>query len=114
MSSRVLLWIIKRYIPIYLPFDTFIRRNFKSRSNEILGRIPIPCWNYLDIGLSKKQRLEWAILDTFDALGPAFDYPKTLDEVAEMVNSPENEELEIFYGSNGVVANIKKTHTNKY
>jgi len=47
-------------------------------------------------------------MDTFDALSPMYDFPKTLDEVREMVQSPENDFEEIFYGGNGVVANVVK------
>jgi hypothetical protein len=70
--------------------------------------IPIPCWNYINQGLTDKQRLEWAIMDTFDALGAAYDFPKTLPEVQQMIEDDSNSSVEVFYGSNGVVANIVK------
>jgi len=60
------------------------------------------------MGLNYSQRKQWAILDTFDALAPAYDYPKTLDEVSKMVQGDQNDKTEVFYGSNGVVANVIK------
>ena len=109
MQPEKLLKIIQSYMPYYLPIDTVIKKIPKLGST-IAALIPIPCWNYSFIaGLDKKQVLEWAIMDTFDALGAKYDFPKTLDEVKDMVGSNENRDMEVFYGSNGVVANaIKK------
>lgn len=47
-------------------------------------------------------------MDTFDALGARYDRPKTLKQVERLVESRENESTEVFYGSNGIVANIAK------
>jgi hypothetical protein len=109
MDPQKLLRIIKLYIPIYLPIDTFIRKIPKIGS-LIAAIIPIPCWNYVSIGLNKAQRVEWAIMDTFDALSATYDTPKTLEEVREMVevDNTGHEKFEIFYGSTGVVVNILK------
>jgi hypothetical protein len=107
MAPQKLLRIIKLYIPIWLPFDTLIRK-IPRFGDRILAFMRIPCWNYLDMGLNYSQRKQWAILDTFDALAPAYDYPKTLDEVSKMIQSDRNDKTEVFYGSNGVVANVTK------
>ena len=58
---------------------------------DLLFRIPflgrafifaIPIANYVDEPqLSKKQRYDWAILDTFDMLSPFYDQPMTEAEV---------------------------------
>jgi hypothetical protein len=74
----------------------------------LLSVIPIPCWNPIGCGLSYQRCKEWAIMDTFDALGAKYDQPKTLEEVRRMVDSSENAEVEVFYGSNGIVANVTK------
>lgn len=60
---------------------------------EVLFRLPllgrvfrfvIPVANYVDEPrLSTRQRYDWAILDTFDMLSPAFDSPQTEPEVAQ-------------------------------
>jgi SAM-dependent methyltransferase len=107
MSPEKLLRIIKLYIPIWLPVDTFLRK-IPRVGDKLLAFLRVPCWNYLDMGFNYSQRKQWAILDTFDALAPAYDYPKTLEEVSKMVESEKNEKTEVFYGGNGVVANVKK------
>ena len=45
-------------------------------------------------------------MDTFDALGARYDLPKTRRQVADMVQSPDNETVDVHYGSNGIVANV--------
>jgi ubiquinone/menaquinone biosynthesis C-methylase UbiE len=107
MKPQLLLKIIKIYMPLWLPIDTAIR-SIPKVGDKILSIIPIPCWNYLGYGLTYSQRLQWAILDTFDALAPAYDFPKTKNEIEEMVESQENASVEIFYGGTGIVCNIKK------
>ena len=107
MSPTFLHKWIKFYIPIWLPIDTFLRK-IPRFGNRMVALIPIPCWNYLNSGLSYKQRVQWAILDTFDALAPKYDFPKTREEVLKMVAAEDNKEADVFYGSNGVVANIIK------
>jgi len=112
MDPQTLLKIIELYIPFYLPINTLIRKIPKI-GRHIVALIPIPCWNYSGSGLSKKQIVEWAVMDTFDALGARYDIPKTKDEVRQMAELAENETLEVFYGSNGVVANAEKRKIKK-
>ncbi|MBK5957168.1 hypothetical protein CCR97_02960 [Rhodoplanes elegans] len=103
-----LLSMIRSYMPIWLPVDTFIRR-IPFLGPKLLGLLRIPCWNYLRSGLTRDQRLEWAILDTFDALSARYDEPRTLDEVRHMVEQVDGlDEVDVFYGSNGVVANARR------
>lgn len=112
MNPELLFKIIKSYIPIYLPIDTMMRR-IPHVGELLCVLIPIPCWNYIDIGLDEKQRVEWAVMDTFDALSAAYDCPKPLEEVRKMITSPECEAIDIFYGGTGIVANSIKTRKQK-
>ncbi|MDH5545512.1 MAG: methyltransferase domain-containing protein [Gammaproteobacteria bacterium] len=105
LPPALLLKIIRFYIPKYLPIDTFIRKIPKI-GFYLAGLIPIPCWNYTRLGLSDEERRIWAIMDTFDALGARYDQPKTLEKISEMVESADNSSTDIFYGSNGIVANV--------
>jgi SAM-dependent methyltransferase len=107
MAPEKLLRIISGYMPYWFPVDNAIR-HIPKLGPALLALVPIPCWNYLGSGLSYAQRKEWAVLDTFDALGAAYDEPKTLEEVEQLVRSPENASTLVFYGSNGVVANVRK------
>ncbi len=62
---------------------------------EVLFRIPllkrvfrfvIPVANYVDASdLSVRQRYQWAILDTFDMLAPAYDIPQRESDVVEIL-----------------------------
>lgn len=109
MDPQLLLKIVQFYVPLWFPVDTFLIK-LPIIGSQIRHRLNIPCSNYLEIfpQLSKKQLLEWAILDTYDALGAKYDQPKTIEEVEYMVRSAGNEKQECFYGSNGIVANVTK------
>jgi SAM-dependent methyltransferase len=110
MKPQTLLRIIRLYMPLWQPVDTFLRTApipF-GLGHRIAYRSTIPCWNYLDLGLTKKQRLEWNILDTFDALGAQHDHPRSPDEIKRMVAYGSPATAEVFVGSNGVVANVTK------
>ena len=112
MDINKLLSVIRTYIPLWLPVDSMLRR-IPYFGPRLLAIVPIPCWNYLHLGLTRLLRKEWAIMDTFDALAAYYDYPKTINEVQEMIDSVENSESEVFYGSNGIVANILKSNRHK-
>lgn len=107
MKPERLLRLIQFYIPLYLPFDTFLMKIPKI-GDLIRALIPVPCWNYTGMGLNDEQIKNWAIMDTFDALGAKYDEPKTLDEVKTMVDCARLESCEVFYGGNGIVANVVK------
>src|SRR5215467_7573208 len=107
MKPEKLLDVIRAYIPWWLPIDTRIKR--LPKIGRALGTLTmIPCWNYYFLPLTKEQRREWAIMDTFDALGAQYDQPKTLEEVRAMVTKRDADSIEVFYGSNGVAANVDK------
>ena len=108
MDPEKLLRIIRFYMPLWLPVNTILRI-IPRIGGRLAALTHIPCWNYIRQGFSYRERLEWAIMDTFDALGARYDQPKTLEEVQAMVNSPEAE-TDVFYGSNGVVANSVRKH----
>lgn len=107
MDAKQLLAVIRTYIPLWLPIDSMIRR-LPYFGPRLLALVPIPCWNYLHLGLTPSQRREWAIMDTFDALAAHYDYPKTIKEVQDMIACSENAEVAVFYGSNGIVVNVLK------
>jgi hypothetical protein len=107
LDPELLFKIVQFYVPKYLPIDTFLRRIPKI-GPHLPAVIPITCYNYIDIGLSDEQRLQFAVMDTYDALGAKYDFPKTKMEVQQIVDLPQMESADVFYGSNGIVANVKK------
>jgi SAM-dependent methyltransferase len=106
MNPEKLLKIIKFYVPFYLPFDTTVRR-IPRVGPQILALIPIPCWNYIGMGLSAEQRKEWAILDTFDALSATYDIPLEIEDFEKACAELSFSRCEVFYGSNGIVTNAQ-------
>jgi len=109
MDRQKLLKIIEWYIPKYIGFDSLIR-SIPKLGVVLTGLIPIPCWNYLNMGYSKEERIQHAIMDTFDALSPFYDNPKTIKEVREwFLNHSQLVNIDVFAGSNGIVGNgVKK------
>lgn len=109
MDPERLFRAVEWYVPRWLPVDTLIKGTIGRipRIGPVLtGLIPVPCWNYARMGLSKKQRREWAILDTFDALGARYDFPMTPEEVEQMAQAFPSFQSTVSLGSNGIVANF--------
>jgi ubiquinone/menaquinone biosynthesis C-methylase UbiE len=107
LKPATLLKIVEFYVPLWLPIDTFIKK-LPGFGSFISGMVPIPCWNYLHHDFTYRQRVEWAIMDTFDALAAKYDIPKTMAEVNGWCRNLPVERVEIFYGSNGIVVNGRK------
>ena len=107
MDPARLLRLIERYIPFWLPVDMVIRR-IPLIGPRIIGFLRIPCWNHYELRLGYRETVRWAIMNTFDALGARYDFPMSPEEVRAMVDHAANDEVEVFYGSNGVVANVRK------
>ncbi len=75
LNKKVLLSAIKLASPILFPVTEIL---FKIPVLKNVFKFIIPYANYTDMTkLSIKQRYEWAILDTFDMLSPAYDSPMT-------------------------------------
>lgn len=110
MQPERLLKIIKSYIPFWLPLDTVLR-SIPGIGGRLSAMTLIPCWNYYYLALPKKEKVQWAIMDTFDALAARYDFPKTLEEVKQMVKNVGADHVDVFYGGNGVVANAEKPRT---
>jgi SAM-dependent methyltransferase len=58
--------------------------------------------------LNDEQRREWAVLDTFDALAPAYDIPQSLAGVRRWMQEAGLEEVEVENGWNGIEARAVK------
>lgn len=64
----------KRYVNFMWPVFKFNRRVFSARrANRLNWRLLIP--DYSSEGLSEEKLKEWAYLDFFDMLSPAYDKP---------------------------------------
>jgi SAM-dependent methyltransferase len=52
--------------------------------------------------LSDDMQKEWSILDTFDMLSPAYDYPQTISNVQSWFSNAGLCNVEVNYGYNGI------------
>ena len=113
LSTRVsqdkLMSFLEFFIPYYLPFDTIIKK-IPQRPNalHILGRYlgaVIPCMNYWYTTLTKEEKINWAVMNTFDALSPKYDNPVKLEEVQKWFEDEQYENFVVRLGGNGVVGN---------
>jgi len=102
IAPAKLLAFLEWFIPKWLPFDTLIKR--MPIVGNYLGAV-VPCWNYFYTDLPKDRKVQWAILDTFDALAPTYDLPATLGEVRAWFADTGYARFEVREGGNGVVGN---------
>jgi SAM-dependent methyltransferase len=102
MPPRVLRRIVAAYVPAWLPIDNALK------DLPVLSRVVtiIPCWNYTGmLPLTATQIREWAILDTFDALGARYDYPQTLESVRGWFRDAGMPDADVRLAGNGIEAN---------
>ena len=112
IRPELLLKIIRFYIPYYFPIDTFLKIKLPIILSKLIrGCIPIPCWNYSgenNFPKEKEKLIEWAIMDTFDALGAQYDKPLRLRELKNIASQIELKNFQVKKGGNGLVLNAKK------
>lgn len=105
MDPDRLMRLLEWYVPKWLPLDTFIKRI--PLLGNYLGAV-IPCWNYYWTDLSAVDQKRWAVMDTFDALAPAFDLPATRADVVRWFKSAGYTNFEVHEGGTGLVGNGTK------
>lgn len=89
------------------------------RVSQLLGRIPlagrylkriVPVVDYTGIyPLSARQIEEWALLDTFDMLAPAYDNPQSVATVKQWFRQAGFNEVEVFHWGHLVGRGRKQT-----
>jgi SAM-dependent methyltransferase len=105
MKPETLLRFLEWFIPKWLPLDTALKRI--PVAGMYLGSV-IPCWNYYYTDLSPEQKRLWAVMDTFDALAPAYDIPAHIDDVRGWFADLGWTDVEVRPGGNGVVGNGRR------
>lgn len=69
--------------------------------------------DYRDVyDLSEDILREWAILDTFDVLSPAYDDAQTLETVRHWFDKSNLSQVEVHYGYNGIEGRGKKSQSS--
>lgn len=84
IDQQKLLSGIRRAMPILFPLTNVL---FRLPLAGRLFMFAIPVANYVqERSLTREQRYDWAILDTFDMLSPQYDQPRTQQEVEEALS----------------------------
>ena len=97
MKKETLLKAIQLVMPLAFPLTDILFRI------PVVGRVFIfamPVANYVhEKQLNREQRYNWAILDTFDMLSPAFDQPMTEPEAAKPLTEAGIDVSRLTYGA---------------
>jgi len=103
IDRELLLILIQKIIPVWLPISTILQKI--PVAGFYLSQL-IPHANYTKRfpELSRAQTIEWAILDTFDMLSPAFDKPQRMEDLAKWFKEEDLDILNCGRGDNGLVA----------
>lgn len=111
VEPKKLLSFIQWYIPVWIDFDTALIKIFGHRLASVLRAfIPIPIWNYYGVEGVPQDRdtlIEWAILDTFDALSARYDQPASRGQIVRWVKKLGSR-FEVVRGGNGWCFNAQK------
>jgi SAM-dependent methyltransferase len=87
MPKEELLKWVKRAMPVLFPATDLL---YRVPVVDKICRFAIPVANYpKKQGFTRAQRYEEAILDTFDALSPAYDQPMSIGEVTDVMKDLE-------------------------
>lgn len=118
MNPKYALRPITRRMPRDKLFEILVKRVPAMLSlSQALGRVPligkglqrfVPVVDYTGIyPLSAEQLREWALLDTFDMLGPAYDNPQTAPTVRRWCQEAGISDIEILHAGHLVARGIK-------
>ena len=109
ISKKTLLFLIKKSIPISLFIFDILS---KIKLSFLIRFLPITDVRTFPKTLDKKQRREWAIMDTFDCFSPEHDNPQRLKDVIKMFKKSNCEimfgGLVKFNGGSSLVVRAKK------
>lgn len=92
INKKALLFLIKLLSPVLFPLTEVL---FRVPVLKKFFKFAIPYANYVDMPelRSIKKRYEWAILDTFDMLSPAYDNPMTESSVRECLEKAKVKDI---------------------
>ena len=107
IPPRLLRGIVAWYIPKWIKVDDWLGRHSKQIQQYVATWIP--CYNYRGIyKLDDKALVEWAILDTYDALGAYYDKPFSRVDLAKFLSGVPGISYSIKRGGIGLEVSIAK------
>lgn len=90
---------ISRYVSLMWPFSSLLNRLPGGKSLNWLLLVA----DYRGVyELSEEQLKEWAVMDTFDMLSPAYDKASSLDEVRSWFRDATMTDVDVHRGYNGI------------
>jgi SAM-dependent methyltransferase len=105
LPSRLLYKMCKGYIALTWPVARLVRKLPRGRRINWLLLIP----DYAGVfDLPDEKLKEWALLDLFDMLAPAYDSPQDLETVREWFAAVGMLDVEVHYGQNGIEGRGRK------
>ncbi|MGH9906463.1 MAG: methyltransferase domain-containing protein [Pyrinomonadaceae bacterium] len=105
LDKQKLLAAIKSSMHILFPLTNVL---FRLPLAGRLFKFAIPVANYVhEQSLSRQQRYDWAILDTFDMLSPQYDQPRTQQEIEKTLTAAGVVELRRLSNSGVNIIGVK-------
>lgn len=93
MAKQKLFSLLEVIVPILLPISRALGR-IPAVGNLLKRAIPVANYEGM-LPLTEKQLREWALLDTFDWLSPAYDNPQTNKSARLYMEQAQMEEIEV-------------------
>ena len=107
MPQPKLFRLLERWVPTLLAISQTLRR--VPLIGRLLQRL-VPVADCTGIyPLSAQQLREWALLDTFDMLAPAYDNPQTATTIRRWMADEGISDIEVFHEGHLVARGIKNT-----
>ncbi|MEI8246579.1 MAG: class I SAM-dependent methyltransferase [Lentisphaerota bacterium] len=108
VNPEKLYYLIKSYIDLMWPLVKIIRKIPFKIGQGICFRLLVADYYSMLRGANDKTLKEWAYLDSFDMLSPAFDKPQTLKTFRQWHQNAGLAEINLHKGYNGVEARAVK------
>jgi SAM-dependent methyltransferase len=96
----------RRIVDFFLPLHRAVRHHRVAQS--LLSRISPVLAYYHALPLDDALQREWALLDTHDSLTDRFKHLRTAKQVTRRLRSLGAENVEAWYGGNGVEARCRR------
>jgi hypothetical protein len=102
MPPEKLYRLVTRYIDFMWPLVKLIRRIPFKIGQGICWRLLVADYYSKLPGMDDQNLKQWAYLDTFDMLSPAYDFPQTVKTIRSWHEEAGLTEIEAHKGYNGV------------
>lgn len=105
LNPEFLYMITSGYVTLFWPLARIVN---KLPYGRYINRMFLIADYYGVYNLKDKILKEWAILDTFDMLSPAYDSPQMIDTVRQWFKEACLKDIDVCYGYNGIEGRGKK------